>query len=182
MTSQTYWKESILLKRIPKITYDGGAHSFPIESTQIDVWRDILGECPNRGSEDPSSEDVQQRQEATAIKKQNDELEQELANLRRTKVEIEARIQESLKDDNKKWVDDETNWARRCPVFIDATPLRLLYVTHSDINSIQSLRGDILIAIRAEPGTQLDVPDPEQVGPCGVKPCRFLVQIHMSVA
>ena len=52
---------------------------------------------------------MQQRQEATAIKKQNDELEQELANLRRTKVEIEARIQESLKDDNKKWVDDETN-------------------------------------------------------------------------
>lgn len=41
------------------------------------------------------------------------------------------------------------------------------YVTHNDIKSIPELRGDTLIAIKAPPGTELEVPDPEEGMPFG---------------
>lgn len=41
------------------------------------------------------------------------------------------------------------------------------YVTHSDIKSIPELHGDTLIAIKAPPGTELEVPDPDEGMPFG---------------
>lgn len=41
------------------------------------------------------------------------------------------------------------------------------YVTHSDIKSIPELHGDTLIAIKAPPGTELEVPDPDEGMPYG---------------
>lgn len=41
------------------------------------------------------------------------------------------------------------------------------YVTHNDIKSIPELRGDTLIAIKAPPGTELEVPDPDEGMPYG---------------
>ncbi len=41
------------------------------------------------------------------------------------------------------------------------------YVTHNDIKSIPELRGDTLIAIKAPPGTELEVPDPDEGMPFG---------------
>ncbi|KAI9205594.1 transcription factor E2F1 [Polychytrium aggregatum] len=37
-----------------------------------------------------------------------------------------------------------------------------LYVTPSDLNSLEYLRGSIMIAVKAPPGTRLEVPDPEE--------------------
>lgn len=41
------------------------------------------------------------------------------------------------------------------------------YVTHNDIKAIPELRGDTLIAIKAPPGTELEVPDPDEGMPYG---------------
>lgn len=41
------------------------------------------------------------------------------------------------------------------------------YVTHDDIKLIPELRGDTLIAIKAPPGTELEVPDPDDGMPYG---------------
>ncbi|CDF36562.1 unnamed protein product [Chondrus crispus] len=41
------------------------------------------------------------------------------------------------------------------------------YVTHKDIKAIPELRGDTLIAIKAPPGTELEVPDPDEGMPYG---------------
>lgn len=41
------------------------------------------------------------------------------------------------------------------------------YVTHNDIKSIPELRHDTLIAIKAPPGTELEVPDPDEGMPYG---------------
>ncbi|GJQ15858.1 hypothetical protein GpartN1_g7649.t1 [Galdieria partita] len=54
----------------------------------------------------------------------------------------------------------------------------LAYVTVSDIRSIPSLQGDTLIAIRAPPGTELEVPDPEEGMPPGQK--RFQIFLKSS--
>ncbi|GJD11150.1 Transcription factor E2FB [Galdieria sulphuraria] len=54
----------------------------------------------------------------------------------------------------------------------------LAYVTVSDIRSIPSLQGDTLIAIRAPPGTELEVPDPEEGLPPGQK--RFQIFLKSS--
>ncbi|KAK4528150.1 hypothetical protein GAYE_SCF51G6084 [Galdieria yellowstonensis] len=54
----------------------------------------------------------------------------------------------------------------------------LAYVTVSDIRSIPSLQGDTLIAIRAPPGTELEVPDPEEGMPAGQK--RFQIFLKSS--
>ncbi|TPX33138.1 hypothetical protein SeMB42_g07518 [Synchytrium endobioticum] len=112
-----------------------------------------------RGMEDPLSEEARQRKEASNISKQNQDLERELAALRSVKSDIEARIQETLRNDSK----------------------QLLYVTHSDINSIQSLRGDILVVIRAEPGTQLDVPDPSHLMPEGQRRYQIYVKSQQPI-
>lgn len=41
------------------------------------------------------------------------------------------------------------------------------YVTHNDIKSIPELHGETLIAIKAPPGTELEVPDPDDGMPYG---------------
>lgn len=41
------------------------------------------------------------------------------------------------------------------------------YVSHDDIKAIPELRGDTLIAIKAPPGTELEVPDPDDGMPYG---------------
>ena len=40
---------------------------------------------------------------------------------------------------------------------------QMAYVTHDDIRSLPSFEGETLIAIKAPPGTQLEVPDPDEV-------------------
>lgn len=52
------------------------------------------------------------------------------------------------------------------------------YVTHSDIKSIPELRGDTLIAIKAPPGTELEVPDPDQGMPYGER--RYQIYLKSS--
>lgn len=47
------------------------------------------------------------------------------------------------------------------------------YVTHQDIKSIPELAGDTLIAIKAPPGTELEVPDPDEGMPYGER--RFQI-------
>lgn len=47
------------------------------------------------------------------------------------------------------------------------------YVTHNDIKSIPELAGDTLIAIKAPPGTELEVPDPDEGMPYGER--RFQI-------
>lgn len=52
------------------------------------------------------------------------------------------------------------------------------YVTHSDIKSIPELAGDTLIAIKAPPGTELEVPDPDEGMPYGER--RFQIFLKSS--
>lgn len=52
------------------------------------------------------------------------------------------------------------------------------YVTHSDIKSIPELAGDTLIAIKAPPGTELEVPDPDDGMPYGER--RFQIFLKSS--
>ena len=52
------------------------------------------------------------------------------------------------------------------------------YVTHTDIKSIPELRGDTLIAIKAPPGTELEVPDPDQGMPYGER--RYQIFLKSS--
>lgn len=47
------------------------------------------------------------------------------------------------------------------------------YVTHNDIKAIPELKGDTLIAIKAPPGTELEVPDPDEGMPYGER--RFQI-------
>lgn len=47
------------------------------------------------------------------------------------------------------------------------------YVTHNDIKNIPELKGDTLIAIKAPPGTELEVPDPDEGMPYGER--RFQI-------
>eukprot|EP00871_Galdieria_phlegrea_P001622 jgi/Galph1/2460/GphlegSOOS_G1099.1 len=54
----------------------------------------------------------------------------------------------------------------------------LAFVTVSDIRSITALQGDTLIAIRAPPGTELEVPDPDEGMPPGQR--RFQIFLKSS--
>lgn len=50
------------------------------------------------------------------------------------------------------------------------------YVTHHDIKSIPELRGDTLIAIKAPPGTELEVPDPDEGMPYGERRYQIFIK------
>eukprot|EP00178_Gracilaria_changii_P021756 TRINITY_DN64508_c0_g1_i1.p1 TRINITY_DN64508_c0_g1~~TRINITY_DN64508_c0_g1_i1.p1 ORF type:complete len:386 (-),score=73.12 TRINITY_DN64508_c0_g1_i1:810-1967(-) len=50
------------------------------------------------------------------------------------------------------------------------------YVTHHDIKAIPELRGDTLIAIKAPPGTELEVPDPDEGMPYGERRYQVFVK------
>lgn len=50
------------------------------------------------------------------------------------------------------------------------------YVTHQDIKSIPELAGDTLIAIKAPPGTELEVPDPDEGMPYGERRFQILLK------
>lgn len=50
------------------------------------------------------------------------------------------------------------------------------YVTHHDIKTIPELRGDTLIAIKAPPGTELEVPNPDEGMPYGERRYQILLK------
>lgn len=50
------------------------------------------------------------------------------------------------------------------------------YVTHNDIKNIPELRGDTLIAIKAPPGTELEVPNPDEGMPYGERRYQILLR------
>lgn len=50
------------------------------------------------------------------------------------------------------------------------------YVTHNDIKNIPELRGDTLIAIKAPPGTELEVPNPDEGMPYGERRYQILLK------
>lgn len=50
------------------------------------------------------------------------------------------------------------------------------YVTHNDIKTIPELRGDTLIAIQAPPGTELEVPNPDEGMPYGERRYQILLK------
>lgn len=50
------------------------------------------------------------------------------------------------------------------------------YVTHNDIKTIPELSGDTLIAIKAPPGTELEVPNPDEGMPYGERRYQILLK------
>ncbi len=83
------------------------------------------------------------------MRKEMDELRQDMSELDRQEQLIDGyitRMQEMLRElgEHRENAD-------------------LAYITHEDILSLPSFSGETLIAIKAPPGTTLEVPDPDEV-------------------
>lgn len=85
-------------------------------------------------------------QELAALRNEHDALKQEEAQLDAQISTLQDRLRELASGEH-------------CAAYA--------YVTHNDIKSIPELHGDTLIAIKAPPGTELEVPDPDEGMPFG---------------
>lgn len=112
--------------------------------------------------EKKSKNNIKWRQELDTAKSSEEELEKLTAELESLKRE-ETTVDEAI----------ESYQARLRHLAAGEQCAAFAYVTHADIKAIPELAGDTLIAIKAPPGTELEVPHPDEGMPYGER--RFQI-------
>lgn len=117
--------------------------------------------------EKKSKNNIQWRQQVNADHTAEEEIQKQNETLQRL-VEEEQALDQDISQFQSKL--RHLAASEQCAAFA--------YVTHADIKTIPELQGDTLIAIKAPPGTELEVPDPDHGLPFGQR--RFQIYLKST--